>query len=197
MKTNKAEIYPPLLDWKSVSLITASIIWAANATNIIEVADFLENLLHGWRDFFRFAWDWLFDFIRLPIEFAPHQKDVLTLFGFLLGGAVFRKFFRIHPHAFFKPDLNKIDTYSSSWLTRALLRLSYTIISMGIIFLVMFPFFDTVEFTHDFIFIVMIFAGCIYLYGIFLIGKMDLLYHKIKQHILGETVGIQFFPQLP
>ena len=66
-----------------ISALFAALTWAASASQFINLLDFIERLLHGWRDFFRGLWQRFFDWVEFPYDITPEQTDVLTLSGFV------------------------------------------------------------------------------------------------------------------
>ncbi len=82
--------------------VMAAVTWAAAMSQFVDILDFIEGLLNGWRDFFRDLWAALFLYLKFPYSFTAEQKDALTLLTFMTG-------ISIHPYFFGQPTSRLFD----------------------------------------------------------------------------------------
>ncbi|WP_018148271.1 hypothetical protein [Henriciella marina] len=177
---------------KSLFFVGGALIWAANQ-NWLQMAQFYDEFLVLWRDFIRALWSEFFSLLHLPFDLRGYQKDILSIIAVLLGSAVTRAFFKKPPPTLFKKNLLRIrkeaeEKYKRASFYHSLLRvthralLSVHIIAAGSIlyFLLILPFLDTFEFTHEFKFL--LFAAIVFytiIVSILLIAISILIWRKI------------------
>lgn len=80
----------------------AGLTWASNQESVFQLADFVSAILTHWKNFFRFIWSSIFDFIPIDMNFYDYQLDCFTLIAFLLVGFLLRTIFRLDVKPIFK-----------------------------------------------------------------------------------------------
>ena len=152
--TSQDEKREPFVSVRVLIFTGGALIWAANQ-NWLQMAEFYEAFVQGWRDFLREVWTSVIAGLHLPFHLKPHQKDVLSLNAILLGSAAYRIFFGKPTQPLFFPSARKLMSGYSKRYPRiqSILHIGLVLTFMCFCFLlyllVLLPFVDTVRFSHD------------------------------------------------
>ena len=149
----------PFVTLTGLGIIGGALIWAANQ-DWIELAEFYQQALEQWRDFLRGIWDEIIHRLGISIDFADHQKDMLSLIAILSGSALFRHIFGkpaqslVHPTYHQRRQSMRAKLSTSEYFIASYILLIVFVALSGVLYtLALTPFVDTVQFTHETLFL--------------------------------------------
>ncbi len=83
--------------------------WVAAAGKFIDLVWFVQVFTENWRQFFRDLWKAVSDFVHLPYEFTPNQKDSLTLIVACCAIGLRPSIFGFDSKPLFKQSINMFE----------------------------------------------------------------------------------------